>query len=201
MADRVSVVISEAVSPAESGVGLCLDNGLAMVACQLGALWAGHHFVPLALDLPAIQLHMRELLERSNIRLVFCPPSLTATVRAVAERCGHQVTVHTIDDNELTDSATARYCMKAVGSAADRHCSEAVGTRSALAPSLPGHRFCTFHTSGTTGAPKPVHSTYAEFEAFVRASSTPYRLSSTSRVFVATSAVFDPSAGVSDYSH
>ena len=28
-------------------VGLCLDNGLPMVACQLGVAWAGGHFVPL----------------------------------------------------------------------------------------------------------------------------------------------------------
>ena len=44
-------------TPASSPIALCLDNGLSFVTCMLGALWAGHSFMPVAIDPQVIQMH------------------------------------------------------------------------------------------------------------------------------------------------
>ena len=176
------------VERATSGVGLCLDNGLAMAVCQLGALWAGQSFVPLAIDRPSIRLQLQSLLEARRISVVLCQPTLLGMVEAIAAHCNHCVAAYAIDDLELTSPSTARLCM--AGLPMGSHSS----TSTNAVPEEARRRFCTFHTSGTTGTPKPVHSSYAEFSAFATAAAAPYRLTSTSRIFVATSHIFDPSA-------
>ena len=185
MADRVSrVVMRQAASNHEIGVGLCLDNSLAAVTCQLGALWAGHHFVPL--DQPSVQPRLREMLNASRIAVIFCCPQLAEQLRQVADACTHSISVLLIDDAELTTPACAHLCM-----ATDAIAEEAPSLGS---PRL--RRVCTFHTSGTTGTPKPIHSTPEQWSAFVTAAAHPYHLTAASRIFLATSAIFDPSAGL-----
>ena len=182
MADRVSCLVAHAASRG-AGVGLCLDNSLAAVACQLGILWAGNNFVPL--DEPSAQPRTQEVLENSGIELIFCGPHLADDVARVVDECRHKIIVLSIDDAELTNPSCARFCMM-----------DAV---SSCRPDVPHNmcsRICTFHTSGTTGAPKPIHSTAEQWRAFVLAAARPYHLTATSRVFVATSAIFDPSAGM-----
>ena len=129
----------------------------------------------------------------ASVKLVFCLPSLVTAVKAVAAQCSHHVDVLAIDDAELTNPVAARFCMATPSSGdgvADDHHALSAATDTSH------RRFCTFHTSGTTGAPKPVHSSHAEFAAFSFAAAAPYRLTADSRIFVATSHIFDPSAGM-----
>lgn len=184
MADRVSRLVLRSASR-ETGVGLCLDNSLATVACQLGTLWAGNHFVPL--DQPSAQPRLSEMLDQSGIEVCFCSPQLAAEVSKVLDACHRNIAILVIDDAELTCPTSARYCM--MGEIAAE-----------VAPSMavpsPCRRVCTFHTSGTTGAPKPIHSTPEQWAAFVTAAARPYHLTASSRILVVTSAIFDPSAGL-----
>ena len=174
--------ISRLVPGRETGVGLCLDNSLAAVACQLGVLWGGSHFVPL--DQPSAQPRLRDMIDGSSIELIFCAPHLVEEVTTVVNACCRRsgIAVRSIDDHELIRLMTARM--------------HEGDDASAATPRLCRERICTFHTSGTTGTPKPIHSTPEQWGAFVVAAAKPYHLTATSRVFVATSAIFDPSAGL-----
>lgn len=173
MADRVADIVRRVGRPG-TGVGLCLDNGLAAVACQLGALWAGSHFVPL--DTPAAQPQLSGMLERSGIEVVFCAPHLTDELATVSEACEHAVTVLVIDDAELIKPGAARFCMKGGGAAT------AAAATPLLQPLPPEQdRVCTFHTSGTTGAPKPVHDTPEQWAAFAAAAVKAWHITSGSR--------------------
>ena len=185
MAGNVSRVVARQVGDDETGIGMCLDNSLAACAVQLGALWAGHHFVPL--DQPSAQPQLREMLNASRIAAIFCCPNRAAEVRRVVDGCSHSIAVLLIDDAELTRPACARFCM--ADASAEAAPSAAIRPRSC-------RRICTFHTSGTTGMPKPIHSTPEQWHAFVTAAAQPYHLTPASRVFLATSAIFDPSAGL-----
>ena len=198
MATRVAAVISRAKTHPllPCGVGMCLDHSLCIAVCQLAAVWAGGHFVPLPIDLltdgsAAAAPHMLAMLQ--DVQVVFCSPQHVETLEKLTASSLHPPKLLPIDDAELMGAEPARLCMANDGSydgtatvAVDR-CGEAMAAH---------HRFCTFHTSGTTGSPKAVHSTHAEFAAFATAAAAPYRLSSDSRIFVATSHVFDPSAGM-----
>lgn len=188
MADRVSCILAEGAVSQGAGIGLCLDNCVAAVACQIGALWFGNHFVPL--DEPSVQPRLREMLNASCIEVIFASPINAAEVAKVAATCCRSITVLAIDDAELTCPERSRYCMSDASTAT-------ATVASASAPEQrPCQRVCTFHTSGTTGTPKPIHSTAEQWGAFVLAAARPYHLSESSRVFVATSAIFDPSAGM-----
>ena len=199
-ASSVAVLISRLAPPilpsdradaaAASPIGLCLDNGLCFVTCMLGALWSGHPFLPLAIDLEAIRMQMHGLLE--HVKLLFCAPELAAAVEAIVARCAHRVVVCLIDDDDLLHPRTARHCMAPAPPSA-----QPPPPPWAARPIARSHeRVCTFHTSGTTGKPKPVHSSHAEWAAFVKAAAVAYHLVADSRVFVATSHIFDPSAGL-----
>ena len=199
IADRIAAVISRSssnVAPTPVPIGTCLDNGLCIVACQLGALWAGHSFVPLSIEPSAIKL-MKGLLQ--GCPLVFCPPALQAAVMAVAATCDHHVTVYPLDDADLladllSPSAAGR--PDAAEDAAKDAAEDAHRAGHCVRRFRGAHRFCTFHTSGTTGEPKAVHSSYSEWNAYVTATAKPYRLTADSRAFVGTSNIFDPSAGL-----
>ena len=160
-----------------------------MAVCQLGVLWAGHHFVPLAIDAASISLQARGLLEAGPISLVLCAPSLVDALEAVARRCAHRVSVRAVDDSVQAFRGGGGDGVEGLPTAS---AAEAWGS----ARRSGRRRFCTFHTSGTTGTPKAVHSSYAEFAAFATAAAPPYRLTRDSAVLVATSHVFDPSAGM-----
>ena len=188
MASGVSAVISRSMEGASqgAGVGLCLDNSLCMAVCQLACLWAGRHFVPLPLPAgegafePKVTSQLVGML--AGVELIGCLPAMASAVEALAALCDHRPTVIPITDAQLTASQAPPPPLGKLSSPTVRRdgC----------------QRFCTFHTSGTTGTPKPVHSSYAEFEAFATAAARPYRLHPGSRVFAATSHVFDPSAGL-----
>ena len=161
------------------GVGLCMDNGLCMAVAQLGTLWAESHFVPLpigALDSPAVGLEVQAMLE--DVDLILCAPDLVGKIEALAAGLAHRVSTCAIDDAALAHLPSDA---PIVG-----HDRNDASTK----------RFCTHFTSGTTGPPKPVHSSHAEFGAFATAAAAPYLLTPSSRVFVATSHIFDPSAGM-----
>lgn len=226
MAHRVVAAIQRALGAdggvsSPTGVGLCLDHGLCIAICQLATLWAGHSFVPLATesvskqalsaDIPSAdgastdapstnaptphQQHALAMLQ--GVSLLFCAPQLVDGIQKLLGRCDHPVSVLVIDELELTAPSTARLCTAGI----ERSWPEAatpppmtpVESASAHASS---RRFCTFYTSGTTGHPKPVHSSCAEFAAFASAAAAPYHLTADSRIFVATSHIFDPSPGM-----
>ena len=132
--------------------------------------------------------------------LVICAPPTAAAVVAAFERCSRHAALVTIDEADLLELAIADGVSAIADGAsaiADRSSAIADGAvdlgegASAVADGATGgrQRFCTFHTSGTTAAPKPVHTSYAEFAAFVVAAAAPYRLTSVSRVFIATSPI------------
>ena len=139
------------------------------------------------LDQPSAQPRLSEMLDLSDIEVCFCSPQRAAEVSKVLDACHRSIAILIIEDAELTCPTTARYCM--VGAIATE-----VAPSTAAPP--PCRRVCTFHTSGTTGTPKPIHSTPAQWAAFVTAAAQPYHLTAASRVLVATSAIFDPSAGL-----
>ena len=188
-------------TPASSPIALCLDNGLSFVTCMLGALWAGHSFMPVAIDPQVIQMQMLGMLAQMHVKILFCAPELAPAVKAVVARCAHPVHVCVLDDDEVLFPAMARHCMALARS-------QYVVARSQYgaysdAPVLPAlprarchERVCTFHTSGTTGTPKPIHNSHAEWAAFVRSAAAAYHMTADSRIFVATSHIFDPSAGL-----
>ena len=189
MATRVAAVISRAMTQRllPCGVGICLDHGLCIAVCQLAALWAGGHFVPLPIDLltdgsAAATPHMLAMLQ--DVQVVFCSPHHAESLEKLTASSLHPPKLLPIDEADLmaNDGSYGGSATVAV----DR-CGDAMAAH---------HRFCTFHTSGTTGRPKAVHSTHAEFAAFATAAAAPYRLNSDSRIFVGTSHVFDPSAGM-----
>lgn len=172
-AGRVAAFLSRTLGGARTApaaIGLCLDNGLAMVVCQLGALWSGHSFVPLALDPTSIRLHMRGMLEGCGAALVFCAPGLAEAVAAVTRTCLQRVEVCVIDDSHFADGAAplafgrcvpsggaSAAVVTAVDCSAEERAVEDVALDCAsLGPEHAGRRLCTFHTSGTTGTPKPV---------------------------------------------
>jgi acyl-CoA synthetase (AMP-forming)/AMP-acid ligase II len=177
------------------GIGLSLDTGLDIIVAQLGTLWAGCHFVPLPLTLVS-EHGTIDLLERSAVRVIVCSPQRVADVEAMCRQCGHAITVIQFDEqNEPIDHPAAAPAEDNAGAVPGAN----------HTPSLDGghsrehhraSRVCTFFTSGTTGRPKAVHSTAEEWAAFVTAAPEPYGLSAASRVFVATSSLFDPSAGL-----
>jgi len=181
-------------TPASSPIALCLDNGLSFVTCMLGALWAGHSFMPVAIDPQVIQMQMLGMLAQMHVKILFCAPELVPAVQAVVARCAHPVHVCVLDDDEVLFPAKARHCMALARSLYGAY------SDAPVLPALPRarchERVCTFHTSGTTGTPKPIHNSHAEWAAFVRAAAAAYHMTADSRVFVATSHIFDPSAGL-----
>jgi acyl-CoA synthetase (AMP-forming)/AMP-acid ligase II len=181
-------------TPASSPIALCLDNGLSFVTCMLGALWAGHSFMPVAIDPQVIQMQMLGMLAQMHVKILFCAPELAPAVQAVVARCAHPVHVCVLDDDEVLFPAKARHCMALARSLYGAY------SDAPVLPALPRarchERVCTFHTSGTTGTPKPIHNSHAEWAAFVRAAAAAYHMTADSRVFVATSHIFDPSAGL-----
>ena len=197
MVDRVAAIIASAAGRA-AGVGLCLDNSLSAVVCHLGALWVGNHFVPL--DEPSAQPRLQDMLCASReIETIICSPHLAAAFEAVVRACGRSISVLVLDDAALLhkDSSGATAALPPGASTA----ALPPGASTAALPpgastALPSQRACTYHTSGTTGTPKAIHSTLEQWGAFVCAAARPYRLTAASRVFVATSAIFDPSAGL-----
>ena len=163
------------------GIGLILDNGVVAVACELAALWTGNYFVPLDLAQP----QLAAMLERSGIEVVFCSQHLAAEVAKVSEEKPGRLVVLSIGDAELTDPTQALSCMSGASAAV---------TTARAAPHQ--DHVCIFHTSGTTGVPKPIHDTPEQWCAFAAAAVQAYHMTSAARVFVATSAIFDPSAGL-----
>ena len=89
-------------------------------------------------------------------------------------------------------SPTSQFDRNACTAAAAAAAAAVAAARAASA----NDRLCTFHTSGTTGDPKAVHSSCTEFNAFVTAAAVPYHLNAASRVFVGNNTIFDPSAGL-----
>lgn len=151
MADKISHVVTRAASP-QAGVGLCLDNSLAAVVCQIGALWAGTFFVPL--DQPSTQPRLREMLRKSAVEVIFASPHIADEVKCVAANgcCGRSIDVLVIDDAELLEPTRARFCMRSTTDSDGPPDAMMAARRAAC------RRVCTFHTSGTTGVPKPIHS-------------------------------------------
>ena len=98
-------------TPASSPIALCLDNGLSFVTCMLGALWAGHSFMPVAIDPQVIQMQMLGMLAQMHVKILFCAPELAPAVQAVVARCAHPVHVCVLDDDEVLFPAKARHCM------------------------------------------------------------------------------------------
>ena len=180
MASCVAAMILRLVGHQPTGIGLCLDNGLCNAVMQMAVIWAGSHFVPVPIDLtgPGVGALLETVLKGVSL-VVTCGPSLVDELTAL---CGDGVKIVSVEEAVLrTNAGTAPAC----------------STREDPMVTADGRRrFCTFHTSGTTGRPKPVHSTHAEFAAFCHAVAAPYRITASSRIFVATSHIFDPSAGM-----
>lgn len=179
MACRAAAMISRAVGHQPTGIGLCLDNGVCIAVMQIAVVWAGCHFVPVSIDLagPGVGAYLEVVLE--DVALLITNGSLVPELTAL---CGDCVSILCIDEEALsTDAGSLPEC------STREDPTVAADSR---------RRFCTFYTSGTTGRPKPVHSTQGEFAAFCHAAAAPYRITAASRIFVATSHIFDPSAGM-----
>lgn len=200
MAGRVARWLSQASVGPGASVGVVCDNGLALVACELGVIQSGNHFAPLPLPGTVPRAHLAGLLERGGFAALLADPAAVPGLVGIV--AGIPPPPRPAARAMLIQSAAALLDLDCNDSSGGLHTTDTgtIAASCSITASAPaadgqGQLFCLFHTSGSTGVPKRVTSTRREFSAYARAIAATYGLDRSKRLFVGTNGIFDPSAG------
>lgn len=151
--DEVVVRIGETGIPAQGRIAICVPKSVASVSCLMGALLAGHPFLPLDADAPATR--NAYIMEDAGVALVITTPTLADAL--CKEKSLHESASWILHGQKLVFLQPSGEPAEIIG--------------------IPGDLAYILYTSGSTGRPKGVMITHRNASCFAVWAAEQFQLS------------------------